>query len=480
MFRRYFVTTSAIVVVSFSFLITIVSVSVGNYMAKEKRSLLSENCHTVSSVATEWLHTQDFALGRTIQVVARAIEADIFITDYDGRAYICSCDEYIATGNCIHTRTPIPENIMEAARTGEYYEVGYLGGRYTDAYYTIGLPLYDTQGTVVGGVFASSPASSLQTLLSSIYKIFIISAIIPIVLIFFAIYGITFRMTRPLRLMSEAARSMAKGDFSKRIPVTSDDEIGELSVAFNQMTNSLVQLEGMRRSFVANVSHELKTPMTTIGGFIDGILDGTIEPERQSYYLGVVSDEIKRLSRLVQAMLSLAKLESGEMRLNLHEFNLTDVVLTTVISLEQRIEQKNIQIEGLDTFEKVEVTADKDLVHQVIYNLVDNAVKFTNRDGTIHLEVRTAGDAYARFIIRNTGEGIEAKDLPHIFERFYKTDKSRSVDKGGTGLGLYLVKTIVDIHGGFITVRSIPGSYTEFEVCLPGGASVSRHPADGK
>lgn len=112
----------------------------------------------------------------------------------------------------------------------------------------------------------------------------------------------TYRLTKPLKQMSEAARAMAKGDFSKRIPVTSDDEIGELAVSFNQMTNSLVQLEGMRKSFVANVSHELKTPMTTIGGFIDGILDGTIEPDKQKYYLQIVSDEVKRLSRLVQSI----------------------------------------------------------------------------------------------------------------------------------------------------------------------------------
>ena len=148
------------------------------------------------------------------------------------------------------------------------------------------------------------------------------------------------------------ASMAAKGDFSKRIPVTSDDEIGELAVSFNQMTNSLVQLEGMRKSFVANVSHELKTPMTTIGGFIDGILDGTIEPEKQSYYLQIVSDEVRRLSRLVQSMLSMAKLESGEFVLKPELFDFRELLCTIVISQEQRIEAEKIEITGLDGIEK--------------------------------------------------------------------------------------------------------------------------------
>jgi len=354
---------------------------------------------------------------------------------------------------------------------GEYFELGNLGGRYNDKYYTVGVPLYDGNNNVIGTVFASSPASLLQDLLGDLVKMFIICALVPVVLLFIMVYAISYRLTKPLRLMSEASRSMSKGDFSKRIPVNGDDEINELAVAFNQMTNSLVQLEGMRRSFIANVSHELKTPMTTIEGFVEGIIDGTIEPEKQNHYLTIVSEETKRLSRLVQSMLSLAKLESGEMKIKLEPADFADIIYTTVIAQEQRIEKKILKIEGLDKIEETIVNIDSDLFHQVIYNLVDNAVKFTDENGYIRFSLEKVDNNNISFKIRNSGEGIMSKDLPFVFDRFYKADKARSAVKDSTGLGLYIVKTIVNIHNGKITARSLYGEYTEFEIVLPIGNS---------
>ena len=231
------------------------------------------------------------------------------------------------------------------------------------------------------------------------------------------------------------------------------------------MTNSLAQLESMRKSFVANVSHELKTPMTTIGGFIDGILDGTIEADKQSYYLGIVSDEIKRLSRLLQSMLSMSKLEAGEFVLKPELFDFRELLCTIVISQEQRIEAEKIEITGLDGIESISVTADRDLIHQVIYNLTD-AIKFVNEGGNIDFKAKTDGKKLI-FTITNTGKGIPAAELPYVFERFYKVDKSRSANKNSTGLGLYIVKTIVKAHGGTVTVTSQENEFTSFSVTLP-------------
>ena len=270
----------------------------------------------------------------------------------------------------------------------------------------------------------------------------------------------SYRLIRPLRQMSDAAQRMAKGDFSRRIPVVSDDEIGELSISFNNMTNSLAQLEGMRRSFVANVSHELRTPMTTIGGFIDAILDGTIDGETEKHYLLVVSDEIKRLSRLVESMLCLAKLESGEQKINREVFDIVKVARNIVVSQEQRISEKNIDVRGLEN-DGITVNADYDLIYQVIFNLIDNAIKFTNENGVIEFIVTQEGGRVS-FAVRNTGSYIEKADLKYVFDRFYKTDKSRSANKNGTGLGLYISKTIIDIHGGKISADSRAGEYTQF------------------
>lgn len=270
--------------------------------------------------------------------------------------------------------------------------------------------------------------------------------------------------------MSQAAAALANGDFSRRIPVTSNDELGELATAFNQMTNSLSRLEGVRRSFIANVSHELKTPMTTISGFIDGIIDGTIPPEKQPYYLNIISQETKRLSRVVQSMLSLAQLESGKATLNLHRFDMSSLVCAVVVAREQSINEKNIEIRGLDDLQTTFVRADRDLIYQVVYNLVDNAVKFTNDGGYIEFCVHTVKGG-VQVKVKNSGQGISPEALPLVFERFYKEDRSRSQRKNSTGLGLYLAKTIINIHGGSISVNSLEQKYVEFEFTLPSSIS---------
>ena len=281
-----------------------------------------------------------------------------------------------------------------------------------------------------------------------------------------AIFIMTYRLTRPLKSMSEAAKAMSKGDFSKRVPVTSDDEIGELAASFNMMTNSLSRLESMRRSFVGNVSHELKTPMTTIGGFIDGILDGTIKPEQQEYYLNIVSQEIKRLSRLVNGMLSVTRLESGEAELKPDKFDFYELLCTIMIGQEQRINKRGLVVSGLDSMESLTVCADKDLIYQVVYNLVDNAIKFVDDGGQITVGLAADSENMV-FTITNTGKGIPEKELPFVFERFYKGDKSRSHVKNSTGLGLYLAKTIVSAHKGKISVTSKEEQFTTFKVILP-------------
>jgi signal transduction histidine kinase len=273
-------------------------------------------------------------------------------------------------------------------------------------------------------------------------------------------------MVMPLREMSAAAVAFGKGDFTRRVPVRGHDEISELAVAFNNMATSLAESENINRSFVANVSHELKTPMTTIAGFINGILDGTIAPAQQKHYLRIVSSEVMRLSRLVQSMLNLSRIDSGKMILRQSEFDLQQVVFDTMLSFEGLITGRNISVEGMEDCQSVRVSGDADLLHQVVYNLVENAVKFTNAGGTITVSLRERNGC-AQVIIRNTGAGIAQEELPLVFERFYKTDKSRSNDKNGMGLGLYIVRTIIQLHGGEIEVRSRENEYCEFEFRIP-------------
>lgn len=467
LFKKYFFMTSLIIVFSLSVMMMILSFALNNYLAKTKYKSLSKSCTEVTEYISELsvgaIKTEDFF--KTVNALASVSDIDIFLADSTGEVIVCGCDDWVENGKCFHSEGSIPLNELNTSGGKSSFKLGTLE-IYKNPHYIASEPVYGENNKQIGTVFSAAPVSAIRELMITIIKLYLLSAVLPIALMFFAIYTMTYRMTKPLKLMSEASKAMAKGDFSKRIPVTSDDEIGELAVSFNQMTNSLVQLEGMRKSFVANVSHELKTPMTTIGGFIDGILDGTIEPEKQRYYLTIVSDEVKRLSRLVQSMLSMAKLESGEFILKPELFDFRELLCTIVISQEQRIEAQGLNITGLDEIPSVSVSADRDLIHQVIYNLVDNAIKFTNESGTINFSLKTESKKLI-FTITNTGKGIPEKELPYVFERFYKVDKSRSANKNSTGLGLYIVKTILKAHGGGITVISQENSFTSFSITLP-------------
>lgn len=467
-FKKFFLTTTLIILASLALITVILSFFVSSYLTNEKLNTLNEICEAVVSASNELADHEINAVKSTkiFSGITDITEADIYIADANGKVVLCSCEDWEVDGICKHNKTAVSAEILEKVNTGDFSESGNLDGFFDSTYFTHAKPLKAISGEKNGYVFASLSPNDIQDFYKKILWMFFISAIVPIVIMFFAEYVISYRYTKPIRLMADASKSMAKGDFSKRIPVTGNDEITELAVAFNNMTNSLVKTEGTRRSFIANVSHELKTPMTTIGGFIDGIIDGTIPPEKHGYYLNVVSNEVKRLSRLVQSMLSLAKLESGELKVNKTNFSLFEMVLDIVVSQEQNIEKKSLEIIGLENIENVTLYADKDLIHQVIYNLVDNAVKFTNENGQISFMVNKTENE-TEFIVRNTGEGIEEKDLPFVFDRFYKTDKSRSKVKDSTGLGLYIANTIISIHGGKISVSSIKNKFTEFRFSLP-------------
>ncbi len=468
LFKKYFLTAAITILSSLTILLLILTFVLNDYVAGEHFSTLSIACQEVTDFMENTQEHQSvtksqiFGLMHTASMVS---ESDIFICDTKGNVLLCSCEDYNQNGNCLHTQKKISKDDIEKIPKSDKLTLSKLG-IYDEPHYVVAVNIKDQNGKVNGTVFSTASISMIKGMISTVTKLYLFSAIIPLLVMFFVIYAITYKMTKPLKLMSEAARAMSKGDFTRRIPVTSDDEIGELSAAFNMMTNNLASLEGMRKSFVANVSHELKTPMTTIAGFVDGILDGTIDASKHKYYLGIVSEEVKRLSRLVESMLSMSKLESGEMAMRLELFDLRELVFTTVISQEQRIEAKHIEIEGLDALENVSIEADKDLIHQVLYNLLDNAIKFTDDGGKICFELKNEPDKTV-FVLTNSGKGIPQKDINFIFERFYKVDKSRSASKNSTGIGLYIVKTIIKAHKGTIMVSSKENQTTSFKVMLP-------------
>jgi len=459
-----------IVLISFVMMGSVLMVFFGQYWRQEKKALLTQNATSIAGVARRFLsektagqyELQTELLKTFISGFSISIDADIFITDLEG---------HILLGNYPNSQLAdpqeVPKQFVDQAAKKMFEGRDTFGGLYTSRYYIIGVPMsVQDGGPTVGAVFAATSAASMNAVQQEAFKIFLLSAGAAIAITFCMAGAFSFRLVKPLRQMSAAARSFGGGDFSMRVPVTSADEVGQLAVAFNNMADSLTNSEGMRRSFIANVSHELKTPMTTIAGFIDGILDGTIPEEEQNKYLHIVSDEVKRLSRLVKSMLDLSRIDSGEMEIHPIRFDITSTIVTTLLSFEKSIDEKQIEIKGLEDAAPQIVYGDPDLLHQVVYNLVENAVKFTNTGGSITPRVIDGIDR-TTVVIENTGPGIAPEDLPMVFDRFYKGDKSRSRDKNGMGLGLYLVRTILKLHGGDITVSSVQGEFCRFEFTIP-------------
>ncbi len=465
LFSRFFGLCSTIILTSIVMLgVMLVALSAQYFKQENLDSLQTKAEKAAALVAYNYSQNRNMYIDANViqdsfSIFSNAAEADFFLVENNGCTVIC-----IDGSECRHIGVTIDSAVMQQAVGGGYRGVSTLGGIYKNPMYVVGAPVRLSGGTI-GVVFAGSSAGGMTSFLSDVLLIFVIGAILVIVISFIVTYFTTEAMVRPLRAMLKATDSFAKGDFAARVPVEGDEEIEQLAMAFNNMAANLATFEASRRSFIANVSHELKTPMTTIGGFIDGILDGTIPQEKYHYYLGIVSNEVKRLSRMVVSMLNISRIEAGEMQLKLQTVDINETVCRTVLGFEQKIEEKQIDIHGLDAG-RIYVEADPDLVHQITYNLIENAVKFTPQSGTISISYANEGKLLA-VSIRNTGNGISKEEIPFLFERFYKSDRSRSMDKTGVGLGLHIVKSLVHLQGGTITVKSVEGEYTEFVFTLP-------------
>lgn len=489
LFLKYMNVSVIIVFLSFLLLGIILTMTISSYWYNEKHTSLTHRADSIAdyirmnirekyptddekTIPFEWIDKGSAAyMGEFLRVYAADMDSDIIVVDTNAHVVVSvSENPRLKMGTALLT-----ESVEKILAQNTSFEKGNLGGLYeSDRYISSKLLTVHSGRAVVGAVIVTTDTKDIDSFTGMVMRIFILAAIATLSMSILAIGLFSYNMVRPLKQMSTAAKQFGKGDFSIRVSVSGNDEINELATAFNNMAESLSSSEMIRKSFVANVSHELKTPMTTIAGFIDGILDGTIPPEKQDYYLHIVSDEVRRLSRLVRSMLDLSRIDSGELKLNFQNFDLLDVLVNVLLTFEQEIDRKNIEIRGLDTITPKPVYGDKDLLHQVVYNLVENAVKFTNEGGYIAFDIQENAEQ-TDFIIRNSGMGIKSSEIDLIFGRFYKTDKSRSKDKKGLGLGLYLVRSIVRLHGGNIKATSEVGDYTEFTFYLPKKRPSKKH-----
>ncbi len=402
-----------------------------------------------------------------LDLTSQVSQSDAVICDEDGTIVLCSDSP---TG-CSHRGLSVGRDYMEKVmEKGHLNAQGVIQGLYKDVRYVSSRPVYATRtGEVVGLVIVSTPVASVQGLLSWICNLFVLVATVILILAGLCMGFFSQRHEHPLREMAKTTAAFGHGNLDARVKLTGryPEEVEELALSINNMADSLQKSEYSRQEFVANVSHELKTPMTTISGYVDGILDGTIPPELEKKYMRIVSDETKRLSRLVRSMLDISQLqtEGGIPDEKLNRFDVEECVGQTLITFERKILQKELDLQVDMPDYPVYTIANQDYISQVVYNLMDNAVKFCPQGGNLTVSIREGTDKMY-VSVANDGATIPPEELSLLFDRFHKIDKSRNRNSDGWGLGLYIVKTIVGLHGEDISVTSKDGR-TEFTFTLP-------------
>ena len=468
-FSRTFSTTVIILLLSLILVGTSFQVLVEDYLADSAISELQRNSTAVANLASAYssegrMLNRDFMVN--LDVVSAVSDSDILICDSGGRVILCSDS---ITG-CDHQRLRVDRAYLDkVVQNGGDTATGKIPDLYEETRYVVATPITDfISGHNLGIVIASTPTRSTAAIMTRISNIFMVVSLLVVLISIIAMMILVRRQSDPLRQMAQVARSFGHGDLDARVRLADDypEEVEELALAFNNMAQELQKSEYQRKEFVANVSHELKTPMTTISGYVDGILDGTIPEHRHRYYLQIVSDETKRLSRLVRSMLDISRLADGSVPEEKKvRFDMEETLGQVLITFEKKINDKGLNVDVDMPAYPVITHACEDYVTQIIYNLIDNAVKFCPQGGTLGLKIQQGGGKIY-LTVSNDGETIPTEELPLVFDRFHKIDKSRSQNRDGWGLGLYIVKTLVSSHGENISVTSRDGK-TAFTFTMP-------------
>ncbi|MBR7143163.1 MAG: HAMP domain-containing histidine kinase [Clostridia bacterium] len=472
-FSKYLTTFLVLMLVAFLLLGVTMTFLISRYTLAEKEQSMQTALESVSDFVRYAAHQPKTeanlrALRTLMDLYGENVKGMVFFADGEGCITLYSREAEEVLGLREGSPVCLSSSVLEQVQHGKAFRtMGNLGGLLQERHAILWRPVITNDNVVYGTVFvAARPNAMVLELLGDVGGLFIVAGLAVFILSVLILYAISAGITQPLKQMSRAAKAFSDGRFDVRVPENGDDEVAELAVAFNRMASSLAEAEETQRGFIANVSHDLKTPMTTIGGFIDGILDGTIPPQRRDEYLQLVSLEVKRLSKLVVSLLDIARMQAGERRFVQSEFDICELLRRVVLSFEGGLNDKNMNLEFDCPDEEITVRSDFDAIYQVFFNLFDNALKFSPSGGTITVGIAIVGKkVWVR--LRNTGQGIPESELPHVFDRFYKTDRSRGIDKTGVGLGLYICRTIIGSLGEQIRVQSEYGEYCEFTFSLP-------------
>ncbi|MDR1065875.1 MAG: HAMP domain-containing histidine kinase [Clostridiales bacterium] len=474
-FAKHFTFYISALTVSFVILAISMSNVFSGYFMTQKSNLLKEQARRVSE--TYGMYSD----GVVVYNVAQ-LRSEISVL----HEYLNSSFMFVDNNRVIQLVTPdiavygkarfdLPE--FNNAFLGEtVVAVGSVGGVFDESVLTVAYPIVINE-YICGVALLSAPMPEISKTVSETMRLTIICLAVSALIASILVFVLSRTMTKPLHEMSEAAKLMADGDFEKRFRVASRDEVGQLAESLNNMAESLYEQEQQRRVFIANVSHDLRSPLTSIRGFLQAIQDGAVPPEQQSRYLNIALDETSRLSKLTHDIIDLEKMR--ELELNKTAFDINELIRETALMFENVATSKNIAVNVSFANDVTAVLADEEKMRRVIYNLLDNAVKFSEQDGRIEIDT-TIRDKKVCVSVKDYGRGIKPEDHKHVFERFFKSDASRGEDRSGSGLGLSIVAGFIKAHGETITLASDEGKGSVFTFTLPLAKEFFRKPLESE
>ncbi len=448
-FGRMFWTYAILLLLVISAISVSMTLMFSNYNERKEVESITTVAQTIETWVSELQIEQSDArslkaYSQLLGTWSRYTHSDITIVNRDGRVLKSTCGI-----------KSVPIKLLDCMEDGvTSMQKSDFGGFYEDRVLTVSFPVR-YKGNIIGAILFNRNIIDLHKSVLEMLILFLFSSSIAIVFAVILIYIQARTISAPIEAINKAARSIASGNFGERVEVSSKDEIGQLASAFNFMASSIEKAERTRQRFISDVSHELRTPMTSISGFVQGMLDGTINDDKRDDYLKIVLDESTRLTRLVNDMLEMSKMQSENFKLTITPFDINELICTCLISHEKKIEERSLDVDVDFRPEKIIALGDKDQIKRVLINLLDNAVKFSHPGTVIQIHTSISGGK-VNVSISNTGDGISDNDLRHIFDRFYKTDESRAKDRTGAGLGLSLVQNIIRLHNQTITASSTP------------------------
>ena len=431
-----------------------------HYMGEKKEELVGQGEKIATAYSKAYRTGNLGDLSYELQILENYMESGVVLVNRDGKVVLTSpgFDGVLIGDDMMYEdltqKVLHGEIVTHQMKKGEVFDTPML---------VVGYPV--TEG-YLAGIFMCRPLPEIEASLMEMYQMSILSLFFVSLLGLIVSFLTAKHVALPLVMMNQAAKVIANGDFEQRVEIKSNDEVGELAQSFNHMAESLQAHEKVQKDFIANISHDLRSPLTSMNGFLTAMLDGTIPAEKQGKYLQIVLEETERLSRMTQGIVELSRAQSSAILLEESNFDINGLIRTNIDLLEPQLKEKRAIIRAIYDEEKTMVRGDEDKISRVLQNLLSNAVKFSPENGVIEVETTLLDKKKVLISVKDEGPGISQEDQKYVFDRFFKSDTTRNEDKVGSGIGLAIAKEFMLAHGENITVKSEEGKGTTFAFCL--------------